>query len=309
MGPSTYQQYFLPLLPIFALLAGALLVRLVERFVARSAHRALAALVVAGACWPVLQMAQRSRPEWGNADGLADLRWVIEHTSPRDSVLAGWRTIPGAFRPHAFFYFFLSSRQALAAVPDDDRAALRTSIATGERLPALVVADEYARALVPELDRVLAARYVPTERRGIFRLAQSARAPSDSLWSAADSSAAIAGARIVLRATAWRDVMPSVAREPGSDLMINLILSETRGAALPAALRVDSAWVRSSRGTWAAAPSREPRPTSGTALDLMLRGGPAWPVGTSLDVLVRAIDAGGGAHYLRDRRAAIGRVD
>lgn len=137
---------------------------------------------------------------------------------------------------------------------------------------------------------------------------QDHRVPPDSVWASADTLASVAGVSVTLRVSAWRDFMPSPVRRGGSDLMVNLVLQSTDSTPFPAGLMVDSAWVRSPEGTWPAAPSQERRPDVPRGMDLMLRGGPTWTPGIPLDVLVRLRAPSGAVTYLRDRRAAVGRV-
>jgi hypothetical protein len=128
-------------------------------------------------------------------------------------------------------------------------------------------------------------------------------------WTRSDSIVAVGGRPIRLRVSAWRDFMPRVGgNEDGSDLMVNLQLESLDSAPLPPALVVDSAWVRSAKGLWEAAPSQEVRPTLPNGLDLILRGGPKWPTDQTVDVLVRLRVLTGAVHYLQTRRQPIGRT-
>ena len=127
--------------------------------------------------------------------------------------------------------------------------------------------------------------------------------PRDREWSRADSVVSVGGRRIGLQIYAWRDFAPQPGgSEQGSYLMVNLQIRSLDDAPPPAGLAVDSAWVRSTEGLWATAPTDEPRPDFPNGLDLMLRGGPKWKIGQNLDVLVRVRVASGEAHYLVARR-------
>lgn len=127
-------------------------------------------------------------------------------------------------------------------------------------------------------------------------------------WTTADSTVVIGGRPIGLRTVAWRDFMPRVGGQPGSDLMVNLLIASRDSAPLPAGLLVDSAWVRSRAGLWRASPSQEERPVLSNGMDLMLRGGPKWATDQAIDVLVRLRLPTGAVFYLGTRGQGIGRT-
>lgn len=117
-------------------------------------------------------------------------------------------------------------------------------------------------------------------------------------WATADSITSVDQARIGLHIYAWRDFMPGRQDEVnGSDLMVNLRIA-SRDTVLPPEFTVDSAWVRSSAGLWATAPTAETRPELRNGLDLMLRGGPKWATGEDVEVLVRLRLRSGMVYYL-----------
>ncbi|MGH7658180.1 MAG: hypothetical protein ACREL6_08085, partial [Gemmatimonadales bacterium] len=106
-----------------------------------------------------------------------------------------------------------------------------------------------------------------------------------------------------------RDFMPTIGdTPPGSDLMVNLVITSPDSVALPEGILVDSAWVRSNEGFWSTTPSDEPRPDTPYGMDLMLRGGPKWSTDHTLDVLVRIRMPDGTTHYLQARHQPIGRT-
>jgi len=129
-----------------------------------------------------------------------------------------------------------------------------------------------------------------------------------SAWPDADSVVSIEGKRAGLHVSAWRDFMPQVGGDgTGSPLMVSVQVTSVNSTPLPPGLTVDSAWVRSPSGVWAAAPSAEPRPEIGNGMDLMLRGGPKWPTDQLIDVLVR-LRLGSGTYYLLARQHPIGKT-
>jgi len=130
-----YDQYFALLLPLLAVLGGALVGGLEAELSNRRVRAAAAALVVAAAELSVYNDARSFRPI---APQIEAMTWVMEHTSPRDAYLGG---SPDAalFRPHAWFYFFLTG--AFAA--DSDYRALESALESGAMRPRLVVMDTY----------------------------------------------------------------------------------------------------------------------------------------------------------------------
>ena len=112
--PVPQLHYFLMVLPLIALLAARLISELIEA-VARGRGAptgalapAAAALVLALAAGPPLaagfQTLGARDPRM--QDQLARLRLVLTLTTAKDTVFDGF-TGAGAFRPHAYFYFFL----------------------------------------------------------------------------------------------------------------------------------------------------------------------------------------------------------
>lgn len=181
-NPAPYQQYFLPLLPLLALFAAAALVDAWDALAERARrtgrlvrhHRlvadfGLALTLAAATLHAAVQMRAASHPMWSNDAGLDEIRYVLEHTTPNETVLGGWRTGPGVFRPHAFFYFFLSSREAVAAVPPAARRQLLDDLRTGRVAPAVIAADDFVRLLSPGITGFIEANYEPAYKDFIWR--------------------------------------------------------------------------------------------------------------------------------------------
>ncbi len=92
-----------------------------------------------------------------------------------------------------------------------------------------------------------------------------------------------AGQTLFLEAYLWRDFMP-VAPKEGRPLAAVLRL-RSRGEPVSRAVRVDSAWVIWGDRVWAMAPRADAH--SGGDMELLARGGPRWPPGTEVEVVVR----------------------
>lgn len=92
-----------------------------------------------------------------------------------------------------------------------------------------------------------------------------------------------AGQALILEAYLWRDFMP-VAPKEGRPLAAVLRL-RARGEPVSRAVRVDSAWVIWGDQVWAMAPRADAQ--SGGDMEMLARGGPRWPPGTEVEVVVR----------------------
>ena len=147
-----YDQYFALLLPLLAVLGGALAGSIEAELSHRRVRGAAAAVVVLAAELSIYNYARAFKPIEPQIEAMT---WVMQHTSPRDAYLGG---SPDAalFRPHAWFYFFLTG--AFAA--DSDFRALESALESGSMHPRLVVMDTYflQRAPAP-LVAYVAARF------------------------------------------------------------------------------------------------------------------------------------------------------
>jgi hypothetical protein len=78
-----------------------------------------------------------------NGSILQPLRFVIENTSPTDTMMDGWTGI-GAFRPHAYFYWFLNP-EILSMLTAEQMDELLRDLQTGKIAPRYLVMDESLR--------------------------------------------------------------------------------------------------------------------------------------------------------------------
>lgn len=86
----------------------------------------------------------------GNERQIADLRWVIAATQPSDTALNGYPSVT-VFRPHAWFYFFLTG----PFPSEEDYARLLASLRAGRIRPRLVVlSGTLTQAPRPVLDYI-----------------------------------------------------------------------------------------------------------------------------------------------------------
>jgi dolichyl-phosphate-mannose-protein mannosyltransferase len=136
---KAYDQYYALLLPLLAVAGGALAADLCDG----ASRRPLIApaLMIGCAALSVAISARAFRPI---GPQLEEIAFVSEHTVPADAYVGG---SPGAalFRPHGWFYFFLTGDFAAAAEYDDLLRALRS----GGVRPRLIVRDRYLEQRAP----------------------------------------------------------------------------------------------------------------------------------------------------------------
>jgi hypothetical protein len=162
-----YDQYyvmFLPQLAIFGASFAAEALPAVEaqlrvRNPLRAAQWALVGVLALG-------MGELGRTYGPMAPQILDLTYVLRNTRPSDTVFSG-ATGAGVFRPHAWFYFFMSGPFAT----EREYAELAEGFESGRIRPQIVVLDEFARARMPPavIDYVL-RHYRPVRAEMFERL-------------------------------------------------------------------------------------------------------------------------------------------
>ncbi len=174
--PVPYAQYLVMLLPLLALLAARVLVQWVSaslRLRSPSARvgsvTALCAVAVAFTLVPLQIMAFMLRPSHTKVeDYLGRLRFVLTHTSPREPLFDGFSGL-GAFRPHAYFYFFLHD-EIRTLLRDQGLNRLFADLRDGVVAPEWVVMDDDVRALPPRIVAFLEENYEPAAVAPLWRL-------------------------------------------------------------------------------------------------------------------------------------------
>jgi hypothetical protein len=136
---KAYDQYYALLLPLLAVAGGALASDLCDA----AGRRPLIAPALMIGC-AALSLAISARAFRPIRPQLEEIAFVSEHTGPADAYVGG---SPGAalFRPHGWFYFFLTGDFAAAAEYDDLLRALRS----GGVRPRLIVRDRYLEQRAP----------------------------------------------------------------------------------------------------------------------------------------------------------------
>jgi len=164
--PAAYRQYYLMPLAISCLLAATGFCFVVDVLLGPARERARTWLVV-GAIAPllVLPVVDLARSHAQRNDyQLGRLRFVLEHTSPTDTVLDGWLGT-GVFRPHALYYFFMH-REVLAMLSDEEKDAYLAPLESGRVRPSMIALDVELVALGPRFVHFLRSNYV--SHNGLF---------------------------------------------------------------------------------------------------------------------------------------------
>ena len=127
----------------------------------------------------------------------------------------------------------------------------------------------------------------------------TAPTPLPSDLATAPTRVVLAGKSLSLNASLWRDFMP-ISPPDGKPLVAVLQVRTEDGSEVPATVRADMVWVLNGADTWATLP-REERSRQETApvYELVVRDGPKWGPGITVDVVVRLHEAGGRESLLR----------
>lgn len=120
------------------------------------------------------------------------------------------------------------------------------------------------------------------------------------------------GAELSLDVEAWRSFQPTVGSTPG-DPLIAVIRVRATGGGIPGALTLAGVWlVRGGEVVRGEAREEQPRAAGAREVEYVLRDGPAWAPGDSIDVVARLTGVpgtGGPSALLRAPRVPIARVD
>ena len=126
---------------------------------------------------------------------------------------------------------------------------------------------------------------------------------------AAPTSVALASRTLTLSTYLWRDFQP-ISPADGKALSGVLRVGTSDGSGVPSRVTADRAWVIFGEQVWQATPS-ETGSRDGTSpiYELVVRDGPKWGPGVSVDVVVRLQDGSGRSVLLRAASQLIQRTD
>lgn len=118
------------------------------------------------------------------------------------------------------------------------------------------------------------------------------------------------GRVIVLEASLWRSFMPLADPADGDrNLHVALRVHDSAGGELPEGLEIAGLCVRRGSEEWAPPQLEYFRESHPDALTCVARGGPAWPIGESVDVFASVRRRDGPPTWLAARGVAVQRVD
>jgi hypothetical protein len=117
----------------------------------------------------------------------------------------------------------------------------------------------------------------------------------------------VAGVPLRLEADVWRNFQP-LTPESGPPLLAVLRLTSDR--AIPAGLVIDAVTLIRGDQVWTGMARQETPPEAqAQSAEFMLRDGPQWSPGDTLEVVVRLREAGGATAMLRAPHIVIQRVE
>ena len=130
--------------------------------------------------------------------------------------------------------------------------------------------------------------------------------PTAAQLRAVPLSLGVSGKTLMGETYVWRDLMPSIVNPgepaPKRGIIVSCTVKATGSAAVPAGLRAEKITITNGEEVWAST-EVEARSDEGS-FGGIVRNGPEWPVGSSLDVVVTFRDSTAGSYELR----AVGQV-
>lgn len=126
---------------------------------------------------------------------------------------------------------------------------------------------------------------------------------------AAPMTVLLNGQEVILTPYLWRDFMPPVPVN-GRPMIAAFQVGSADSTALADAVTIDAAWVVNGDEVWAGTvgEGRYAQPTR-VYYQVVMRGGPKWGPGITVDAVVRVRDSKGEAHLLRATGVPIHRTE
>jgi hypothetical protein len=117
--------------------------------------------------------------------------------------------------------------------------------------------------------------------------------------SAAPTSIVVAGTRLALSTSLWRDFQP-ISPPDGKPLVAGLQMRTDDGSPVPGSVRADMVWVVYEGEAWSRVPQEErTRMETAPVYEVVARDGPKWGPNVTVDVIVRLVDGSGRTFLLR----------
>ena len=192
--PVPYRQYYLLFIPLLAMYCGLVAVKLVKylswsqistswcktksSLVRAIVKRFIPFIYVCGyislafgiIVQPLSQMLGQfliiklDKPRYirlnhSNAGRLNEVRFILQNTTPQDTVLDGW-TGSGVFRDHAYYYYFLHSEVRNMLTPKESSEDVVNALRRKET--KIIIYDGNVQALSQEVRNYVEANYKPT---------------------------------------------------------------------------------------------------------------------------------------------------
>jgi 4-amino-4-deoxy-L-arabinose transferase-like glycosyltransferase len=117
---------------------------------------ALAILMIVTSISPLKQL-HAAFYSLSNADQIREVRYVLENTTPQETVMDGQRGV-GVFRPHFYFYWLLDPNIRLI-LSDTDKQNLLAALQRRHIAPKIIILDDALRDLSPEITKYLEDNY------------------------------------------------------------------------------------------------------------------------------------------------------
>lgn len=125
----------------------------------------------------------------------------------------------------------------------------------------------------------------------------------------ASTQLSASGVNLSLAVEAWRSFQPIVGNE-GDPLIAILRVNAGASEGVPGALALATVYLlHGSDVVQVEAREEEPRASNASTVEFVLRDGPRWAAGDSIDVIAELTGLGGANVLLRAPRVAISRVD
>ena len=139
----------------------------------------------------------------------------------------------------------------------------------------------------------------------------AAPSPSPSVFAlrAAPTMITAGGVSVQLAPFVYRDFQP-ISPPDGKPMTAILRVKTADGSAFPTGVRIDSAWVLYGRAVWAATVQEEISAQPGSPVrEWVVRNGPKWGPGVSVDVVVELVETVGSTSLLRASDQLVQRTD